>query len=246
MTRSTTVRIAILAALAIVALPLVANAQTGVLFVVNNKVGIGTSTPSDPLHVKSTTAGNKVMTRLSNNGAPFLFYENTGLGVTWGINPTGAGDFTITKTGTGGAEMTIQQNGQVTMGPGGLPRFRLDPVGNVTIQGTLTQMSSRAFKEGFTPLDSREVLDRVTRLEVPEWSYKQQSERHIGPMAEEFRAAFGLGAADTGLAPGDLAGVTLVALQGLYDVVQEKDQRIAELSQELAELRTLVEALAAR
>ena len=237
-----TLRVLALAAAVLVTLPALASAQ-GVLFVKNNKVGIGQSDPQFPLHIVEAAAGNTQMIRLDANGAPFLAYNNTALGVTWGVQPTGAGDFSITKFGTGGAELEILQNGTVFMGPGGMDQFRLDPNGDVTIQGSLTQSSSRALKENFASMDSREVLAQVAALDVLEWSYKGQDYRHVGPMAEDFYAAFGTGASEKGLAPGDLAGVTLAALQGLNEVVLEKDREIEQLTRELAELRALVEQL---
>lgn len=235
-------RIAAFAVAALIVLPAVAGAQ-GVMFVKNEKVGIGVSNPTDPLHIKSTTAGAKTLVRLTNNGAPYQLYQDTALGITWGLQPLSNGDFTITKLGTGGAELTVKQNGTVLMGPGNQIRFLLDTVGNLTIDGTLTEGSSRLTKEDFVTLDSREVLQRVRDLEVLEWSYKGQGTRHVGPMAEDFYGAFELGKASTSLAPRDLAGVTLVALQGLQREVEEKDSRIDQLTQELAELRAMVEAL---
>jgi len=75
---------------------------------------------------------------------------------------------------------------------------------------------------------------------VLEWSYKDQESRHIGPMAEDFHSSFGLGDSDRTLAPRDVAGVALLALQGLDEVVQEKDHEIEQLRREVAELRAMV------
>jgi cell division protein FtsB len=60
---------------------------------------------------------------------------------------------------------------------------------------------------------------------------------HIGPTAQDFAAAFGLGGTETGIASVDADGVTLAAIQALE---AEND----ELRSELAELRAMVEQLA--
>lgn len=131
----------------------------------------------------------------------------------------------------------------------GARAVNVDVDGNMEIQGTLTQGSSRDLKTGFAALDARETLDRVAALPVSLWSYKTDnpSVRHVGPMAEDFHRAFGLGADNRHIAPSDQAGVALLALQGLHQVVreeiEEKDRTIAELTARIAALEKLVRGL---
>jgi hypothetical protein len=97
--------------------------------------------------------------------------------------------------------------------------------------------SDRAAKENFTPINTREVLAKVASLPLSQWNFKQDpSARHLGPVAQDFHAAFGLGTDDKHIATVDADGVALAAIQGLYQVVQEKEARIASLEQRLAEL----------
>ena len=76
------------------------------------------------------------------------------------------------------------------------------------------------------------------------------SVRHLGPMAQDFRQAFGLGEDDRHISSSDADGVALAAIQGLNqkleETVRQKDARIAALEQNVAELRQLVNALARR
>ena len=72
-------------------------------------------------------------------------------------------------------------------------------------------------------------------------------------MAQDFRAAFGLGHDDTTISTVDSAGVALAAIQGLHHLVQKKDARIAALEnkmqaqqQELADLRQTMATLLAK
>jgi hypothetical protein len=80
---------------------------------------------------------------------------------------------------------------------------------------------------------------------IQQWNYKQsKGEHHIGPMAQDFHAAFGLGGDDKHIAVVDEGGVALAAIQGLNEKVDEqlkaKDARIKELEQKVARLEALV------
>ena len=78
----------------------------------------------------------------------------------------------------------------------------------------LNQTSDRNAKENFTPVDAREVLNKVLALPVSRWNYKEdKTQQHLGPMAQDFRAAFGLGPNDTSIATVDADGVALAAIQ---------------------------------
>ena len=84
-------------------------------------------------------------------------------------------------------------------------------------------------------------------MPVEEWNYKAQEDsiRHIGPMAEDFRAAFGVGDFVGRITSTDADGVALAAIQGLNlkltqelaDVRAEKDSEIDRLEAELAKQR---------
>ena len=82
--------------------------------------------------------------------------------------------------------------------------------------GSWTAMSDRGTKENLVPADSRTVLEKVAALPVATWNYKAQAAavRHIGPMAQDFQAAFGVGETDTGITTIDADGVALAAIQG--------------------------------
>ena len=58
----------------------------------------------------------------------------------------------------------------------------------------------------------------------------------MGPMAEDLRAAFGLGADDEHISTVDADGVALIAIQELYEVVREKDAQIAAEKERVAAL----------
>lgn len=117
----------------------------------------------------------------------------------------------------------------------------VDAAGNMEINGMLTEGSSRAIKHNFAALDPQTALRRVAELPVSLWSYKAEGEtRHLGPMAEDFHEAFGLGPNNRHIAPGDQSGVALLALQGLNQVVEEKDRQIADLAARVEALEKLL------
>ncbi|MCS6911400.1 MAG: tail fiber domain-containing protein, partial [Anaerolineales bacterium] len=105
--------------------------------------------------------------------------------------------------------------------------------------GTWSSISDRAAKENFADVNEREILERVAALPIQTWNYKSQGPaiRHIGPTAQDFYAAFGVGEDDRHITTVDADGVTLAAIQGLYQLVQEKDAQIAALERELNALR---------
>jgi hypothetical protein len=101
-------------------------------------------------------------------------------------------------------------------------------------------VSDRALKENFRILDRREVLHRLSLIPITEWNYKAQdtSIRHIGPMAQDFYAAFGLGESDRHISTIDADGIALLSIQALYELSLEKEKKIEQLTKEIERLRT--------
>ncbi len=82
-------------------------------------------------------------------------------------------------------------------------------------------------------------------LPIERWSYKAETARHVGPMAQDFAAAFGLGADDRHIFPLDAGGVALAAIQGLHELMHAQAARLARLEGEVATLRAATVALRA-
>ncbi len=122
---------------------------------------------------------------------------------------------------------------------GGLWLMHLFDNGNLAIAGTLTQNSDRNVKGGFQPVDVRVVLEKVAAMPFTRWHYTNDpSTPHLGPMAQDFYAAFGLGEDDKHITTVDEGGVALAAIQGLHQEVKAKDAKIAQLEKELAEVKS--------
>ncbi|MSU59446.1 MAG: tail fiber domain-containing protein [Pedosphaera sp.] len=122
----------------------------------------------------------------------------------------------------------------------------VDYLGNLSAK-TFVTISDLNLKENFDAPDVREVLARVEKLPIQTWNFKDEGGvRHIGPMAQDFHAAFKVGEDDKRIATVDADGVALAAIQGLNQVVKEKEARITALEKRLGELEKLVGALAAK
>ncbi len=98
--------------------------------------------------------------------------------------------------------------------------------------GSWATISDRNLKENIAPVNAGAVLDAVASLPISEWNYIAQHDnvRHMGPMAQDFHAAFGLGPSDQTIDTVDADGVALAAIQGLN----------SKLEAENAELRTML------
>jgi hypothetical protein len=92
-----------------------------------------------------------------------------------------------------------------------------------------------ANKENFRPVNRRELLERLAALPVQNYKMKDQNDgtRHIGPVAQDFRAAFGVGENGTSINMADADGVLLAAVQALYEQNQTLSGRVAELEARL-------------
>ena len=123
----------------------------------------------------------------------------------------------------------------------------VDQAGNVSATA-FNPTSDRNAKENFAPVNPQEVLAKVTALPISTWNFKsERTTRHLGPVAQDFHAAFGLGQDDKHIATVDADGVALTAIQGLHDLVkrqqaelQAKTVLITELGQRLEKLEQLM------
>ena len=94
---------------------------------------------------------------------------------------------------------------------------------HVTVGGSWVNGSSKTFKTNFQYLDNQLLLEKLSKIDISLWQYKDSNEgRHLGPMAEDFYQAFALGNDEKYISTTDADGVALACIQALY-------QRILEL-----------------
>jgi hypothetical protein len=92
-------------------------------------------------------------------------------------------------------------------------------------------VSDRNLKENFSSVDSEQLLTALDSIPMTTWNMKTQDAgiRHIGPMAQEFYAAFGFGEKETHIGSSDADGVSLAAIQGLYRLLKQRDAETRKL-----------------
>ena len=160
-------------------------------------------------------------------------------GNTWALSSTPAGGLGFNLLGSGAQEVTVNR--------------RLDGAGRstVVVDGSTKATnfivaSSREFKTELSPLEGEEVLAQLAEVPISEWQFKEGDGgvRHFGPMAEDFFAAFGLGADGQYISVIDASGVALAAIQGLNEVVERQKSENVELRRRLQALEVRVRSLA--
>jgi len=127
----------------------------------------------------------------------------------------------------------------------------LDVLHNIYVGACVNNTSDRNAKENFKVVDCQDVLAKVANLPITTWNYKsERGLRHLGPVAQDFHAAFGLGIDEKHIATVDEEGVALAAIQGLNQKLEaalvERDARIQELEKAVHELKSLLPQLASK
>jgi hypothetical protein len=114
--------------------------------------------------------------------------------------------------------------------------------------GSWETLSDRNAKTAILPVDGRQVLEALVNMPVSTWQYIGQpnSVQHMGPMAQDFYAAFGLGEDGHYIGSVDADGVALASIQGLYQIVLEKDAQIAALQAKNVDQQAQLDALGVR
>lgn len=142
-------------------------------------------------------------------------------------------------------QFVIRASGGIWLGTSSSPHVAPDEFlststgAALTSGGVWSNASDRNAKTDFEPVDSGQVLAGVLALPITTWRYRAEAEdvRHLGPMAQDFHAAFGLGGSQRSIATVDADGVALAAIQGLHALIEEQRQALLQLQHENDSLR---------
>jgi hypothetical protein len=147
-------------------------------------------------------------------------------------NSAGTDLFYVRDDGNVGIGTTTPTLGPLQMGSGAY----------VTVGGVWTNASDRNIKENFTQLNRQDVLKKILQLPVTEWNYKKENSmiRHIGPMAQDFYAIFGLGNSDKSISSIDPSGVALVGVQALAKQIEANVRMYKTMQGEIEEIKLMV------
>jgi hypothetical protein len=125
--------------------------------------------------------------------------------------------------------------------------MRLENNGNLYTTGTVNPPSDRNVKTDFTAVDTTALLEKVAALPIQSWRYKNdQAVRHIGPVAQDFHAAFQVGTDDKHIATVDADGVALAAIQGLNRKLEQENAKLQAKSAKLEAKSAKLEAESAK
>lgn len=103
--------------------------------------------------------------------------------------------------------------------------------------------SDRNVKENFAAISESEILSKLVAMPITRWNFKNSdaSVQYVGPMAQDFHAAFGLGGADDKVIHATNAqGVAFAAIKGLNTKVEDsnkaQDERLAAMESRIVAL----------
>jgi hypothetical protein len=111
-----------------------------------------------------------------------------------------------------------------------------------------TTLSDRNAKKNVEPVDYQSILDKLAKVPVDQWNYNWEKDSdvpNIGPMAQDFKAAFFPGRDDKGITTLEFDGVELAAIKGLNQKVDEKEAKIQAQASEIAQLKARLDKLEA-
>jgi len=97
--------------------------------------------------------------------------------------------------------------------------------------GSWSQVSDRNKKENFAEIEYGDLLDKIAAMPVLTWNYKTQDKgiRHMGPMAQDLYAQFGLGEDSLKINTVDIDGINLAAVKALIERNRELEARVNAL-----------------
>jgi len=165
--------------------------------------------------------GGMFVETVSPTGRPFYGYSVANGQNAWTEYDGASGQWRLYNGAS--FQVVVQSNGNTTIN------------GNLTLAGTLTEQSDRAGKHAVEPVDVDAVLAAVGTLPINTWRYDHSPDvTHIGPMADDFYRAFGVGHGPSTISTIDRDGVALAAIQALHALLLQQDAHIAMLEARLA------------
>lgn len=202
----------------------------------DGRLGLGVDSPAYPLDILASSAVSRMTTTNGGFGSVVVLQNRTP-----SAQYLGAINFEDATTTSG--QIGYLGTHQMTFRVNGSQRMVIDGSGNVAITGAFSQASDRNAKENLIPIDPQEILEKVASLPLSEWNYRQDpGTRHVGPMAQDFHAAFGVGPDERHITTVDADGVALAAIQGLNRKLEASRRENAELRDRLERLERLVES----
>ena len=186
-------------------------------------------------------------------GSYLKWNDGVHLGYNYYADASGSGRF---ANGHGGSSRISAGYSDIVLAVGDIntppSTVRVDAsLTGVTVYGTFNNSSDRNAKQDFAPVSPAAILEKVLRLPVSEWSYKEDAgTRHIGPMGQDFYTTFNIGTDEKHIAPIDEGGIAFAAIQGLNQKLESRNEKaetqMEQLAAENAELKEKILSLETR
>ena len=217
----------------------------------NSIIGGGQNNTIESQALYSVLAGGEANTILTSGTNAVILGGQSNSAAAYAL----AAGYTAQATNTGafvwsdgtGTLTTSTTNNSVTMRASGGFRFLTgtNTVGTQLAPGGVgwVTLSDRNMKKDFTAVDTMNILEQLAAIPITRWHYNWEDSTatpHIGPMAQDFQAAFGVGEDNRHISTSDADGVALAAIQGLNEKLEARSQK---LEAENTELKARLEKL---
>jgi hypothetical protein len=195
----------------------------------NGNVGIDTTTPVNNLQVGNqliSAVGYGLQVNSPTYGADIQINNSSGLGLV--LHNYAGGNAAMLQIRNGSSDTAV-----------------FNAYGNGSVYAaSFNPTSDRNAKENFQAVSPEEVLAKVSSLSIQKWNFQTDTATtHIGPMAQDFYAAFGVGPDDKHISTVDADGVALAAIQGLNQKLGQKETEISDLKRTVEELKQLMKVM---
>lgn len=192
-------------------------------------LGLGTGSPDSPIHIVSGGSGPLLHLNQTTSGSYARLRLTVNDGNPWSVGVRDNGSY------PGGLEFSTDS---------GASQMVITRAGAVYSIGGFNGSSDRNVKAGFEPVNAQAILEKVVTLPITRWHYTNDSATpHLGPVAQDFHAAFNVGPDDKHISTVDEGGVALAAIQGLNQKLSEQETRLKNKDSEIQELRQAVAVL---
>jgi hypothetical protein len=205
----------------------------------SNGIAIGTNSKSSGLSAvaigPNANASGNFATAIGNNGTKAD--GNYSIAIGFNAN-TGGQEGTMVFGDHSPSSTTVtasSPNQFIARAAGGFIFYtKSDLTSGATIspgQNAWNIVSDRRKKENFIDVSRESILQKLQNINIQSWNYIAQGKqiRHLGITAQDFMETFGYGHSDTVFTEVDLAGVSMVAIQGLADRSDMLEKQIQEL-----------------
>ena len=184
-------------------------------------VGIGTTAPAAPLHVRSTGQPDVIVEETTVGNAVQIALVNTTR--SWELGSDSSPDqFTIHDATAGITRLSIDNSGNVGIGTTSPNNpLEMGSGAHVTAGGVWTDASSREYKEDIENLTLDNAIETLENLNPVTFRYKAEKDFHVGFIAEDVPEMVATPDRKS------LSSMDIVAV--LTKVVQEQQKTISEL-----------------